>query len=400
MSRPAPVRNSDAAGVPLHGIADESGAFHDCATIDIEAFCLPLDAGDEFVLIDADASSAIRSDEQGDLLAIDVCDDTLLARMEDKSRVGEGGAALDPGCEAFPECGLAQLDLEGDSAIEPDTAVPPDVTEADQDEDFFAALGDGRSRRESGSRIGGDRRLIAGFTGRTRFGTNRFTTGAGDRDIHSRFTRTVKVRSRGDTRYTGSGLLARLLDLGDTSDARAYAEASARAGREKIFYGRNLKNAAGRGARYDTHATYIGLRLGVGRVWNIRDRNSFAFYGKYLYAHLGSDSVRLGTGDPVKFDTIESQRLRFGGRYSWMLGNDTNPYLGLTWEREFDGRTTARSYGLPLDAPNVRGNTGIVEFGLSLCPTLGSPLSIELDVRGYGGEREGISGGLRMEYRF
>ncbi|MDR0441454.1 MAG: autotransporter outer membrane beta-barrel domain-containing protein [Candidatus Accumulibacter sp.] len=372
LSRPAPARSSGAAGDSFPGITDEPGVFHDCAAIDIEAVCLPLDGGGEIILIDADAPSDVPVD--GGVVR-DGAQGVLGNSGDDKSRVGEGAAALD-------------------------------TAKVDRDEDFFTVIGDGRGCCESGSRTGSGRRLITGLTGRTRFGTNRFAPGAwvihgtGGHEVLSRFTRTVKVRSRGDTRHTGPGLLARLLDLGDTNDARAHVEASARAGREKIFYSRNLKNAAGRGARYNTHAAYVGLRLGVGRVWNIRDRNSFTFYGKYLYAHLGSDSVRLGTGDPVKFDAIESQRLRFGGRYSWMLEKDTNPYVGLAWEREFDGKTAARSYGLPLDAPNVRGNTDVVELGLSLCPTLDSPLSIELDIRGYGSGREGISGGLRMEYRF
>ncbi|MDR0440512.1 MAG: autotransporter outer membrane beta-barrel domain-containing protein [Candidatus Accumulibacter sp.] len=298
------------------------------------------------------------------------------------------------------------IDPEHRLATGQDDTTPPGTIKTGQD-DFFTALDDDCNRRGNGACSPNDgRNPIADRADGSPFDTNRFTLdipalhGESKHDTHSDFIRAVKTGNGKNTEYTGLGLLARLLDLGE-NDARSHAESSMRARRTKaIFYSQKLRDAAGRGARYDTHATYIGLHLGVGRVWNVQARNKFAFYGKYLYARLGSDSVRLGTGGPVKFDAIESRRLRFGGRYSWMLENDTNPYLGLAWEHEFDGRTDGRRYGLPLDAPNVREDTHVVELGVSLYPTLAHPLSIELGIRGYGDKYESTTGSLRMEYRF
>ncbi|MDR1936511.1 MAG: autotransporter outer membrane beta-barrel domain-containing protein, partial [Candidatus Accumulibacter sp.] len=197
----------------------------------------------------------------------------------------------------------------------------------------------------------------------------------------------------------GLGLLARL-DFTGTRSGHPYAEASLQGGRvESDFKSGDLRDSLGRGAKYDTRSSYYGAHIGAGYLWKLGEAGEVDLYGQYLYARRGGDSVSLNTGDPIRFSAVESQRLRIGGRYAW-TANKIKPYAGLAWEHEFDGKAKATAYGYRIDAPDLKGDTGIVEFGLSLTPSKNTPVSIDLGLQGYAGTREGVSGGIKLEYRF
>jgi hypothetical protein len=113
----------------------------------------------------------------------------------------------------------------------------------------------------------------------------------------------------------------------------------------------------------------------------------------------GGDDVRLDTGEPISFDAIQSRRLRIGGRYTGKSGN-FQPYIGLAWEREFDGRANASFYGHSMYVPDMAVDTGIAELGFIFQPSETIPFFIDLSIQGYTGKREGLSGRLELEYRF
>lgn len=76
------------------------------------------------------------------------------------------------------------------------------------------------------------------------------------------------------------------------------------------------------------------------------------------------------------------------------------PYIGAAWEHEFDGKARATTNGFDIDAPNLHGNTGIGELGLSLTPSADLPLTIDLGVQGYTGKHEGVTGSLMVKWEF
>lgn len=108
----------------------------------------------------------------------------------------------------------------------------------------------------------------------------------------------------------------------------------------------------------------------------------------------------LSTGEHLSFDDINSSRLRFGGRFAYILNEHVAPYIGAAWEHEFDGKARAKTNGFDIDAPNLRGNTGIGELGLSLTPSADLPLTIDLGVQGYTGKHEGVTGSLMVKWEF
>jgi outer membrane autotransporter protein len=88
-----------------------------------------------------------------------------------------------------------------------------------------------------------------------------------------------------------------------------------------------------------------------------------------------------------------------GGRYSWTAEN-LKPYVGLAFEHEFDGEVKATINGYNIDSPDLKGDTGIVEIGFSVKPSPTKPVFVDFGIQGYAGQREGVSGSLRVEYKF
>jgi len=110
--------------------------------------------------------------------------------------------------------------------------------------------------------------------------------------------------------------------------------------------------------------------------------------------------VHLATGDPIRFDSVDSHRLRAGGRFNYAVNAYIAPYAGLAYEYEFDGKAAATAYDQSIPAPSLQGGTGIGELGLTVKGNKNMPLSIDLGVQGYVGTREGVTGSLQVRYEF
>lgn len=52
------------------------------------------------------------------------------------------------------------------------------------------------------------------------------------------------------------------------------------------------------------------------------------------------------------------------------------------------------------NAPSVKGSTVILEVGMLSTPLENKNFSVNVNVRGYGGKREGVSAGILAKYDF
>jgi autotransporter-associated beta strand protein len=271
----------------------------------------------------------------------------------------------------------------------------------------FGALSGASLRYNTGSHVDmNSLSLLAGLAWGTDLAPGRLTLGAffeygnGSYDTHNSFSNAASVDGDGDTYYAGGGILGRM-DFINTGPGHFYAEASFRAGGVHNEYdSSDLRDASGRRAEYDSSSAYYGFHLGGGYIWNITEAASLDLYGKYFWTRQEGDSVTLSTGDRVRFKDADSSRLRVGGRFAYTVNEYFSPYVGAAWEHEFDGRARATTNGFSIDAPSLRGDTGIGELGLTLTPSATLPLSFDLGVQGYTGKREGVTGSLRIRLEF
>jgi hypothetical protein len=276
----------------------------------------------------------------------------------------------------------------------------------------FGTLSGGALRYDSGSHI--DLRytaLVSGFSARAELAPGVFTFGAffeyGDAsyDTYNAFDDAAPVRGRGSARHAGGGLLARL-DLPATDPGYAYLEAAVRAGRLHNDY-RNpdmravMRDGHERETGFKAAFPYVGLSAGLGYVLPVTGKYTWELSGHYLWTHQDGRSVRLHTGEPVRFDTTNSHRLRGSVRFSHAVSESLGIYLGVAYEHEFDADARAKVYrDYAIERPRLTGGTGIGEFGLSLKPTPSLPLSIDLGIQGHTGKREGVTGSLQVKWEF
>jgi outer membrane autotransporter protein len=263
----------------------------------------------------------------------------------------------------------------------------------------FGAISGGRSRYEAGVDMS-SLSFLAGLSRGNDLNFGRLTFGAFLEYGLGFYDSLDSVGSEGDLKHVGGGLLGRM-DFNKTGAGHFYSEGSLRAGRMRNeFKSGNLGDVIGNSADYDASGAYYGLHLGAGFVWNLSDRAALDTYAKYYWTRQAGDSVTLATGDPVNFEAVNSHRARLGGRFSYAVDNIIRPYIGAAYEHEFDGRAKASSYGFAIDAPSVRGGTGMGEIGFSLRPLPSSPVSLDLGLSGYTGKREGVSGSLQVKFEF
>jgi outer membrane autotransporter protein len=325
------------------------------------------------------------------------------------ARVASGG--INPQTKALAEGYLAGMTLLNGGADLAAQGIPlaADAARRASGPQGFGVVSGGRQRYRTGSHIDVDgRHLLAGFASANELGSGHATVGAffehgrGDYDTHNSFATAARVKGQGDTDYSGAGLLGRF-DFAGSARGYTYAEATLRAGRVKTdFHSSDLRDANGVRASYKSKAAYYGASIGLGQLLPINDKASLDLYGKALWTHENGDTVRLSTGDPVKFADVDSQRLRLGAKYRRALGDDPafSAYAGLAWEYEFDGKAKAKTNGYKIDAPKLKGGSGVLELGLTLTPTPTKPLTLDLGLQGYAGQREGVTGSLRVNYKF
>lgn len=273
----------------------------------------------------------------------------------------------------------------------------------DNNHAVFAALT--RSSLDYGTIDVDGTNMLAGLAWRSTTGAGSLTYGVfaehgdGSYDTYANINGT-SLHGEGDTDYTGGGILARM-DFNGSENGHGYLEASGRVGNADTDYTNSgLRDAYGRAASYSMDGTYYGAHIGAGYVQKLDEKSSIDWYGKLLWARLEGGSADLSTGEHLTFDDADSLRLRIGGRWNYAASDFVNYYAGLGYEYEFDGEASGFTNGLALGDEDLTGGSGVAELGISFKPSKNSPFSLEVNLAGFTGEREGFRGGVEAVYTF
>ena len=142
------------------------------------------------------------------------------------------------------------------------------------------------------------------------------------------------------------------------------------------------------------------MHAGMGYIHNLNQQSSLDLYGKLFWTHLGSDSITTNLNGNLRLDSVDSIRARLGGRFNFTATELLKPYVGLAYEYEFDGKANGTHDGDVLRTVDMKGSSGVGEIGLTIFPSQSVPVTLDLGMQGYVGKREGITGSLRLHYRF
>lgn len=208
----------------------------------------------------------------------------------------------------------------------------------------------------------------------------------------------IDRRFSGNVKYYGAGISTRI-----KNQAGWYAEGSLRAGRTETEVSRGLVDGNGIAHGYELSGHYFGAHIGAGRIIDVGEQMKADLFMKYFYTYLPSDSTDI-FADEIKnqfdFDSVDSSRVRVGARLYFPLQKAFWAYTGLAYQYDFSPEVHVDVNGEKITGgATMRGSMGIGSLGLRY-KSEDSPWVLDLKVRGYVGQREGISGKAQVEYRY
>lgn len=255
----------------------------------------------------------------------------------------------------------------------------------------YAAVGYGNMRQESGSYVDVQGSAFnIGFAKEVKNGSGKLLFGPMIEYGRGSYESYLDDGTKGDgnTQNFGLGVMAR-----QNNDNGTYYEGSLRYGKLTSNY-----NSGDLGADYDTDANYWGAHLGLGKVFQLNDKNSIDTYCKFFYTNQGSSSANI-SGNNVEFDAVKSKRSRLGFRFNHATSDVRSIYAGLAWQHEFDGSACATVDGFSTPSPSIKGNSMMAELGVNIAPK-SSPVSFDLGVSGWAGKQKGYSLNANMLWSF
>ena len=227
-----------------------------------------------------------------------------------------------------------------------------------------------------------------------------FEYGKGSYTTSNSFSGSADINGDGNSWYMGGGILAKM-DFLQTGPGHFYLEGSAHMGTVHNEYDSNdLRDASGNVAKFDMDSPYYSLHGGAGYVWNMGCGHDLDIYGRYIWTRVQGTDDTLTTKDRFEYDDMDSSRVRFGVRYTYSGSERFKPYVGAAYEHEFAGSCESTAYGHPVAAPSLEGSSGMGELGIIMKPAESLPLSINLGVQGFVGQKQGISGSCNAVYEF
>ncbi len=258
----------------------------------------------------------------------------------------------------------------------------------------YAAVGYGNMRQESGSHVDVQGSAFnIGFAKEVKNGSGKLLFGPMIEYGRGSYESYLNDGTKGDgnTQNFGLGVMAR-----QNNDNGTYYEGSLRYGKLTSNY--NSGDLGTAGADYDTDANYWGAHLGLGKVFQLNDKNSIDTYCKFFYTNQGSSTANI-LGSNVEFDAVKSKRSRLGFRFNHATSDVRSIYAGLAWQHEFDGSACATANGYSMPSPSIKGNSMMVELGVNVAPK-SSPVSFDLGVSGWAGKQKGYSLNANMLWSF
>lgn len=264
----------------------------------------------------------------------------------------------------------------------------------------FAAVHGNRSQYDVNSdlKINGWSTLV-GIGNEKKIGSGDFSwgifyeNGSGNYRTYNKFNNGF-FRGDGSLLYNGGGIAARL----DREDG-LYIEGSLRAGTLKSDMSNALKDGAGNSYGYESESTYYGVHVGMGKIFRVNETTDVDVYGKFFHTYTEGDSFAVA-GDVFEFDKVTSNRLRIGSRVTANQEDRLSLYCGLAWEYEFSGDAHMKAQGMSVPEQSLQGSSYMAEVGMHYKPGTASPWRFDLNVRGYAGQREGISFSAQAGYTF
>lgn len=165
------------------------------------------------------------------------------------------------------------------------------------------------------------------------------------------------------------------------------------------FKSGDLNSVFGRNTSYASKTPYHGINLALGYDWQVMEKLDVDLFSRFLWSRQEGDRIGIA-GLPMSFKAVDSHRWRNAARLTYEVMPGVTPYIGTGFEYEFSGKARSKAMGFALDAPSLRGGTGIGEIGLTYKTNGDSGLCLSVGAQGYLGRREGATGNFSFAFSF
>ena len=200
-----------------------------------------------------------------------------------------------------------------------------------------------------------------------------------------------------DLSYFGVGLAARY-----RLESGFYGEGAVRLGRASSDFAASFVEDGDR-ARYESDVFYTTMHMDAGYELPLNDFVTADMYARYTFSFLDNDSVDLNDAaqSRAELDSVVSHALRIGARVKGGFTDAVNWKAGIAYEHMFDGAAGGTVDGVSITEAEMDGGSVIGELGVSVKPGSGTgPWTLQFALKGYLGEREGVSGNGMLVYSF
>lgn len=200
-----------------------------------------------------------------------------------------------------------------------------------------------------------------------------------------------------DLSYFGVGLAARY-----RFESGFYGEGAVRLGRASSDFAASFVEDGDR-ARYESDVFYATMHMAAGYELPLNDFVTADMYARYTFSFLDNDSVDLNDAaqSRAELDSVVAHALRIGARVKGGFTDAVNWKAGIAYEHMFDGAAGGTVDGVSITEAEMDGGSVIGELGVSVKPGSGTgPWTLQFALKGYLGEREGVSGNGMLVYSF
>ena len=201
--------------------------------------------------------------------------------------------------------------------------------------------------------------------------------------------KTYPIKVTGDASVYGGGLLT---SLRYSETGRLEATVEAGYVDAKFKSDELLSNFKSKGMYYGASAGFVENPL-----------DDLSMFANFNWKRKASDDITDDLDQKIKFDTLQSMALRFGGDYtfnSWDL-NGVIPAIGASAIYEMDGKSTVTVENVKSSEASMKGMSGRGQLVLSYHnKDTFLPLRSVLTVYGQLGKREGFGGEVTVAFEF
>lgn len=212
-----------------------------------------------------------------------------------------------------------------------------------------------------------------------------FDYGAGNYDSYLK----DGTHGHGASNYYAGGFIFRKIN----KKSGFYYEGSARFGRTRSNFSSNDFIAGGSpvNVSYSVSAPLYAGHIHIGKIYPINRENTLQVYGQYFHTHQSGMDTTLSSGEDYNFDSIDSGRLRTGFRLIRKPNKKNTFYSGLAYQYEFNGDSIGHYKDYSTSKSNMKGSSGMLEFGWQVRPTKKSPWMLDLNLVGWIGYQKGLT---------